>query len=71
MPEYAITIQIFATLLLAIRLTSRIARIGASAGIDDVLIFFGWLFGLALTVLIVYCELHRSKRLGDRLIIIP
>jgi hypothetical protein len=70
MPEYAITIQVVTTLLLAIRLTSRINRIGASVGLDDVLILFAWLFGLALTVLIVYCEFLHGANLGGNLFIV-
>jgi hypothetical protein len=58
MPAYAITIQVITTLLLAIRLISRAKRVGGRVGIDDVLIFFAWLFGLGLTVLIIYCEFH-------------
>jgi hypothetical protein len=58
MPAYAITIEVATTLLLAVRLTSRVNRIGAGVGMDDVLILFAWLFGLSSTVLIIYCGFY-------------
>jgi hypothetical protein len=62
MPAYAITIQVITTLLLGIRLISRVKGVGGRVGIDDVLIFFAWLFGLGLTVLIIDCEfLYRAN----------
>ena len=48
MPEFLITILTISTILLGVRLTSRIRGFGGgSPGIDDVFIIFGWLFSLA------------------------
>jgi len=55
MPAYAITIQVTTSILLVIRLFSRILRTKARAGLDDAFIVVAWLFGLALTVLTLLC----------------
>lgn len=56
LPAYSIVIEAVTTLLLTIRMISRINRIGGLPGMDDVLIFVAWIFGFAMTTLIVYCE---------------
>jgi hypothetical protein len=53
MPEYGIIIQVVTTVLLAIRLISRFRRTGGQLGIDDLLITLGWLFGMAMTIIII------------------
>jgi hypothetical protein len=55
MPAYALTVETVTTLLVAVRLVSRLNRTAGRAGIDDILICGGWLTGLAMTVLIVMC----------------
>jgi hypothetical protein len=48
MPGYMITVLSISTILLGIRLISRIRGFGGGRpGIDDVFIIFGWLFSLA------------------------
>ncbi|MFH7813322.1 hypothetical protein ACH0C8_15535, partial [Acetobacter lovaniensis] len=56
MPAYAITIQVITTILLTIRLISRFTRTGGQVGLDDALITIAWVFGLAMTVLVVVCK---------------
>jgi hypothetical protein len=60
MPAYAITVQAVTTLLLTIRLISRFNRTGGRLGMDDVLISLAWVFGLVMTILIIYCEFLRG-----------
>jgi hypothetical protein len=47
MPEYMISILAFSTVLLGVRLISRIKRFGGYPGIDDVFITLAWLFSIA------------------------
>jgi hypothetical protein len=51
---YAVTIEILTTVLLGIRLGSRISKLGGRPGLDDILITFGWLVGLGLTIVSIY-----------------
>jgi hypothetical protein len=55
LPAYAITVQTITSLLVAVRLVSRLNRTAGRAGFDDVLILGAWLTGLAMTVLICIC----------------
>jgi hypothetical protein len=54
MTPYAVTIEIVTTVLLGVRLGSRISTLGGRPGIDDVLITGGWLVGLGLTIIVIY-----------------
>jgi hypothetical protein len=56
---YAVVIEIITTILLGIRLGSRISKLGGRPGIDDVLITIGWLVGLGLTIISIYGSLLR------------
>jgi hypothetical protein len=56
LPAYSIVIEAVTTLLLTIRMISRINRIGGRLGMDDALIVGAWLCGFAMTTLIIYCE---------------
>jgi hypothetical protein len=42
MPPFAITIEVFTTILLAIRLWSRFQRTGGRLGLDDLFISIAW-----------------------------
>lgn len=55
LPPLVITIQIVTTLLLWIRLVSRLQRTDGRPGVDDILIFIAWVLGSALTVIVLYC----------------
>jgi hypothetical protein len=52
MPIYAITIQVVTTLLLSIRLLSRL-RPGGLPGLDDIFITIAWLLASALTAVVL------------------
>lgn len=54
MTPYAVTIEILTTVLLGIRLGSRISKLGGRPGLDDILITAGWLIGLGLTITVIY-----------------
>jgi len=58
LPAYAITIQVVTTVLLAIRIISRLNKLGGRPGMDDVFIVLAWILGLVLTILIVYGAIH-------------
>jgi hypothetical protein len=58
MPAYAISIQVFTTVLLGVRLASRFKRHGGRPGMDDLFIVLAWLLGLLLTTLAVYASIH-------------
>jgi hypothetical protein len=54
MTPYAISIEIVTTLLLGIRLTSRISKFGGQLGLDDILILIAWTIGFGMTVFIIH-----------------
>jgi hypothetical protein len=56
-PAYAITIEIVTTLLLAIRLLSRVNKTGGRLGLDDVFITIAWAIATVNIGLIVKCML--------------
>lgn len=60
MPAYAITIEIVTTLLLAIRLLSRVNRTGGKLGLDDVFITIAWAIATVNIGLIVKCMLLQN-----------
>jgi hypothetical protein len=51
---FAVSLEIITTVLLGIRLGSRISKLGGRPGVDDVLITLGWLIGLGLTIVCIY-----------------
>jgi hypothetical protein len=53
MPAYVIAIEAATTLLLSIRLLSRLRRTESQPGLDDIFIFIAWLLGVALTVTVL------------------
>jgi hypothetical protein len=59
---YAVVVEIITTVLLGIRLGSRISKLGGRPGIDDVLITGGWLIGLGLTIVTIYGSFFALSR---------
>jgi hypothetical protein len=64
MLAYALVMIISTTLLLILRLVSRINRTGGKLGVDDVLIVIGWILSCSMTGIIVYGKLHQSAALA-------
>ncbi|KAF2666398.1 hypothetical protein BT63DRAFT_57742 [Microthyrium microscopicum] len=60
MLPFALVIEIVTTVLLVIRIFSRISKLGGQAGVDDILIVIAWLLGAGVTA----CCIYGSKRLG-------
>jgi hypothetical protein len=58
MPAYAITLEIVTTLLLSIRLLSRVNRTGGRLGLDDVFITIAWAIATVNIGLIVKCTFN-------------
>lgn len=58
MPVYALTIQIVTTLLLTIRLISRVNGTGGRFGFDDVFITIAWAIATVNIGLIIKCMHH-------------
>src|SRR5215469_7203316 len=65
MTPYCVVVEIISTTLLTIRLTSRLSKLGGRPGFDDVLISIAWIFGVALTVTIIYGKIFTSEELSQ------
>ncbi|KAF2403026.1 hypothetical protein EJ06DRAFT_554565 [Trichodelitschia bisporula] len=55
---YAIVFQVISTLVIVLRLWGRLRKQAGTLGLDDALIFVGWLFTTALTVVAIYSVQH-------------
>jgi hypothetical protein len=56
MPPYAITMLVFTSLLLGIRLVSRFKKYGGGLGLDDAFIVAGYLLAVAHAFAAIYSE---------------
>jgi peptidoglycan/LPS O-acetylase OafA/YrhL len=60
MPAYALTIGVVTTLLLAVRLFSRVTRAGGRWGVDDVFITIAWAVATASVGVLVKRTCRRN-----------
>jgi hypothetical protein len=66
LPAYLISTQVIATVLLGIRLLSRIQWKGGGLGLDDLFITLGWVISTANTGLAIYgsCMISQTFAMG-------
>jgi hypothetical protein len=56
MPAYACTIIVVTTVLLGIRLVSRLHKFGGGLGLDDIFIVLGYVVAVAHAISVIYSE---------------